>query len=84
MLKIILLEFVVVVVAAIFFGPLLVDTALRRRRLSTAPVAASDLEICARLLAFLESSFRGSTIGGLKIDDLTASLRRILAACRKQ
>lgn len=38
----------------------------------------ADLDNCRKLLAFLESSFAGSTIGGFKMDDFTASLRTVL------
>lgn len=39
---------------------------------------AKDSENCRSLLTFVESSFRGATIGGLAIDDLATSLRTVL------
>jgi len=39
-----------------------------------------DVQNCRLLLAFLEKSFRGATIGNLKIDDLAQSLRAVIAA----
>lgn len=44
------------------------------------PVNPQDIQNCRLLLTFLENSFRGATIGNLKIDDLTKSLKNIFAA----
>ena len=47
---------------------------------SKLTLTPADLENCCQLLAFLEISFRGSIIGGLQMDSMTNSLKKILAA----
>lgn len=83
MLKIVMQIFCYFIVAAILIISLFAADARRRRRLVVARLIDLDLGNCAQLLAFLESSFAGATVGELQMDELTASLRRILEACRK-
>jgi len=53
------------------------------QKAESPPPAAYDLGNCALLVDFLEHSFAGCRFGEVKIDDLTASLKTVLAEARQ-